>query len=51
VKLTWDLRWFKDVPLLWIFAPGAADLSYARFFQDTRYGDAHLLQVGYTYPL
>ncbi|MDX2020562.1 MAG: DUF3570 domain-containing protein [Deltaproteobacteria bacterium] len=51
VKLTWDLRVFRNVPLLWIFAPGAADLSYARYFQDTRYGDAHLLQVGYTYPL
>ena len=37
--------------LLTIFAKGTADISYGYLMQDTRYENAHLLQVGYTYPL
>jgi hypothetical protein len=51
VKVIWDLRVFHAVPLLRVFAAGTADISYGYYFQDTRYGNAHLLQVGYTYPL
>lgn len=47
----WDLNIFANVPFLRVFAPGTADVSYGYFIQDTRYGNAHLLQVGYTYPL
>lgn len=51
IKILWDLRIFSNVPLLKLFAPGTADISYGRYFQSTRFGAAHLLQVGYTYPL
>ena len=29
---------------------GAFELSYGRYFQTTHYGNAHLLQTGYTLP-
>lgn len=31
-------------------APGTVDLSYGHYFQSTRYGGAHLAQLGYTLP-
>ena len=51
LKVIWDLRVFAPVPLLTIFSKGTADISYGYLMQDTRYENAHLLQVGYTYPL
>ena len=43
-------RFDARVPVLRFFAPGTAEISYARLIQTTRYGGAHLLQVGYTLP-
>lgn len=51
MKVIWDLRVFARVPLLKVFSPGTADVSYGHYFQSTRFGDAHLLAAGYTYPL
>lgn len=50
VRLAWDLHWFRRVPLLRVFAPGTAEVSYGYFIQSSRYGNAHLAQVGYTLP-
>jgi hypothetical protein len=50
VKLVWEARALGHVPLLAWFALGAFELSYGRYFQVTHYGDAHLLQTGYSLP-
>jgi hypothetical protein len=50
VKLTWEARPLTGVPVLEWLAGGEFDLSYARYFQDTRYGGANLLQTGYSLP-
>lgn len=51
LKIIWDLRVFAHVRFWRIFSAGALDLSYGRLIQDTRYGNAHLLQAGFTFPL
>ena len=48
LKLTWQARPLRAVPILAWFSEGAFELSYGRFLQSTRYGGAHLLQSGYT---
>ncbi len=50
VKVTWEARALRTVPLLGWFAGGAFDLSYGRYFQNTRYGNAHVLQTAYSLP-
>jgi hypothetical protein len=50
IKVVWELRWFARWPVLRWFSPGAAEISYGHYFQDTRYGNAHLLQTGYSLP-
>jgi hypothetical protein len=49
-KLFWDLRLLEGVPGLALLARGTLDVSYGYFFQSTRYGGAHLLQLGYALP-
>jgi hypothetical protein len=49
-KLYWEARPLARVPVLSWFAPGVFELSYARYFQITHYGDAHLLQTAYSLP-
>jgi hypothetical protein len=49
-KVYWNLRLFRNVPLLRFFAPGTAEISYGYYFQDSKYGGAHLLQTGYSLP-
>jgi hypothetical protein len=50
VKLIWDADRLRGVPFLGWFAVGTFSASYARYFQNTPFGNAHLLQVGYTMP-
>jgi hypothetical protein len=50
VKLVWDAVALQGVPLLGWFARGTFELSYARYIQNTSFGDANVLQVGYTMP-
>jgi hypothetical protein len=48
LKVIWDMRALAATPVLGFFAPGTLDVSFAYYLQDTRYGDARLLQLGYT---
>jgi hypothetical protein len=50
LKLVWEARALGRVPILAWFALGAFELSYGRYFQEIHYGDAHLLQTGYSLP-
>jgi hypothetical protein len=50
LKLTWDAVRLRGVPFLGWFAEGSFEVSYARLFQNTVFGNAHVLQMGYTLP-
>gem|GEM_PF-465564 len=50
LNVWWQLHVFRGIPFLGWFSEGAAELSYGRLFQSARYGDAHLLQAGYSLP-
>jgi hypothetical protein len=50
LQLLWEARALAAVPLLSWFAAGSFELSYGRYFQDTHYGGAHILQTGYSLP-
>jgi hypothetical protein len=50
LKLTWDAVRLRGVPFFAWFAEGSFEISYARLFQNTVFGNAHLLQMGYTLP-
>ena len=50
VKLIWDAVRLRGVPFFGWFAEGTFDVSYARFIQNTNFGDAHVIQMGYTLP-
>jgi hypothetical protein len=50
VKLTWDAYRLRGVPFLGWFSEGSLSVSYAYFIQNTSFGNAHLLQMGYTLP-
>jgi hypothetical protein len=49
-KIYWDAVLLRGVPVLGWFSAGTFELSYGRLFQSTMFGDAHLLQTGYTLP-
>jgi Protein of unknown function (DUF3570) len=50
LKVAWEaLRW-RGVPFFGWFAEGSFEVSYARLFQNTPFGNAHLVQMGYTLP-
>ena len=50
LKLVWDATRWRGVPFFAWFAEGSFEISYARLIQNTVFGDAHLLQMGYTLP-
>ncbi|HVZ74247.1 MAG TPA: DUF3570 domain-containing protein [Polyangia bacterium] len=50
VKLYWLADAFEDVPILGWLSAGTFDISYGRYIQSTSFGDAHVLQLGYTMP-
>jgi hypothetical protein len=49
-KIYWDAFELRAVPVLGWFAAGTFELSYGRYLQSTSFGNAHLLQTGYTLP-
>ncbi len=49
-KVYWDAtRWRGHAFVGW-FAEGTFELSYGLFIQNTTFGDAHVLQTGYSIP-
>lgn len=50
VKLIWDAEALSSVPFFRWFAAGTFEVSYGRYFQNDSFGDAHVLQTGYSMP-
>ncbi len=50
VQLVWLAEALTDVPVLGWLAAGTFDVSYGHYFQNTSFGNAHVLQLGYTMP-
>ncbi len=51
VKLIWDADAPADsIPFFRWFAAGTFEISYGRYFQNNSFGDAHVLQTGYSMP-
>ena len=50
VKLMWDADSWQSIPFFRWFAAGTFEVSYGRYFQNDAFGDAHVLQTGYSMP-
>jgi hypothetical protein len=50
VKLMWDADSWQSIPFFRWFAAGTFEISYGRYFQNDAFGDAHVLQTGYSMP-
>ena len=50
MKLIWDADALRVVPFFRWFAAGTFEISYGRYFQNNSFGNAHVLQTGYTMP-
>jgi hypothetical protein len=50
VKLIWDAASWESIPFFRWFAAGTFEISYGRYFQNNSFGDAHVLQTGYSMP-
>ena len=50
LELIWHAEALRGVPVLGWLAAGTFEISYGRYFQNTSFGDAHVLQAGYTLP-
>jgi hypothetical protein len=50
VKLVWEARGLGGVPVLDWLAQGAFDVSYGYYVQSSKFGNAHLLETGYSLP-
>ena len=50
VKLMWDAASWESIPFFRWFAAGTFEISYGRYFQNNSFGDAHVLQTGYSMP-
>ncbi len=50
LELVWQAEALRPVPVLGWLAAGTFTISYGRYFQDTSFGNAHVLQSGYTLP-
>jgi uncharacterized protein DUF3570 len=50
IQLVWEADALRAVPFLRWFATGSFEISYGRYFQNTSFGNAHLLQMGYRLP-
>jgi hypothetical protein len=50
IQLVWQAEALAGVPVLGWLAAGTFEISYGRYFQSTSFGDAHVLQTGYTLP-
>jgi len=50
LELIWRAEALAPVPVLGWLSAGTFTISYGRYFQSTSFGDAHVLQAGYTMP-
>jgi hypothetical protein len=50
LELVWQAEALRPVPVLGWLAAGTFTISYGHYFQSTSFGDAHVLQSGYTIP-
>jgi hypothetical protein len=50
MKLLWEAERLRGVPLFGWFAAGTFEVSYGYYMQNDSFGDAHVLQAGYTMP-
>ncbi|HEY7374495.1 MAG TPA: DUF3570 domain-containing protein [Polyangia bacterium] len=50
VQLVWEADALREVPFLRWFAAGSFEISYGYYFQNTSFGNAHVLQTGYRLP-
>ena len=50
IQLAWEAAALAGIPVLGWLSAGTFEISYGRYFQNTSFGDAHLLQSGYTMP-
>jgi hypothetical protein len=50
VKLVWDAEALREVPFFRWFAAGTFEISYGHYFQNDAFGNAHVLQTGYSMP-
>jgi hypothetical protein len=50
LELIWRAEALREVPVLGWLAAGTFTISYGRYLQSTSFGDAHVLQAGYTIP-
>jgi hypothetical protein len=50
IKLIWDAESLRPFRFFNWFAAGSFEISYGRYYQNTSFADAHVLQAGYTMP-
>ncbi|HVZ89918.1 MAG TPA: DUF3570 domain-containing protein [Polyangia bacterium] len=50
VKLIWDADPLHDIPFFRWFSTGTFEISYGHYYQNTSFGNAHVLQTGYSMP-
>lgn len=50
LKLIWDAEPWRTKPFLRWFAAGTFEVSYGYYMQSDAFGNAHVLQAGYTMP-
>ncbi len=50
IQLAWEADSWRDYRFFRWFASGTFTISYGRYFQNDGFGDAHVLQTGYTMP-
>jgi hypothetical protein len=49
-ELIWTAERLREIPVLGWLSAGTFTISYGRYIQNTSFGDAHVLQAGYTMP-
>jgi hypothetical protein len=50
IKLIWEAERWRGVPFFGWFAAGSFEIAYGHYFQNTSFGNAHVLQTGYRMP-
>jgi hypothetical protein len=50
IQLAWEAESLSDYRFLRWFATGTFTISYGHYYQNDGFGDAHVLQMGYTMP-
>jgi hypothetical protein len=50
IQLVWAADALRVVPFMQWFAAGSFEISYGHYFQNTSFGNAHVLQTGYRLP-